>query len=86
MARRQLFISLIILQVREENITESGKQQIRKTFRLASILKCHNLGAHNLERVTPLLGPCHGAFTDQFIFRHILGHFFPANIESPPRL
>ena len=81
MARRQLFISLIILQVREENITESGKQEIRKTFRLASILKCHNLGAHNLERVTPILGPCHGAFTDQFIFRHILGH-----LESPPRL
>ena len=34
-------------------------------------------GAHNPERATPILGLCHGVFTDQFIFRHILGHFFP---------
>ena len=27
-------------------------------------------------RVTPILGLRHGVFTDQFIFRHILGHFF----------
>ena len=26
---------------------------------------------------TPILGLCHGFFTNQFIFRHILGHFFP---------
>ena len=29
------------------------------------------------ERVTPILGLCHGRFTDQFIFRHILEHFLP---------
>ena len=34
-------------------------------------------GAHKLERATPILGLCHGVFTDQFIFRHILGHLFP---------
>ena len=35
-------------------------------------------GAHNPERATLILGLCHdGAFTDQFIFRHILGHFLP---------
>ena len=34
-------------------------------------------GAHNSERATPMLGLCHGAFADQFIFRHILGHLFP---------
>ena len=34
-------------------------------------------GAHNPERATPILGLCHGVFTDQFSFRHILGHFFP---------
>ena len=33
-------------------------------------------GAHNPDRATPVLGLCHGVFTDQFIFRHILGHFF----------
>ena len=33
--------------------------------------------AHNPERVFPVIAPCHGVFTDQFIFRHILGHFFP---------
>ena len=26
---------------------------------------------------TPILGLCHGVFTDQFIFRHILGYLFP---------
>ena len=34
-------------------------------------------GAHKPERATLMLGLCHGAFTDQFIFRHILGHLFP---------
>ena len=33
-------------------------------------------GAHNAERATPTLDLCHGVFTDQFIFRRILGHFF----------
>ena len=32
-------------------------------------------GAHNPERPTPILGLCHGVFTDKFIFRHILGLF-----------
>ena len=30
-----------------------------------------------VERLTSILGLCHGVFTDQFIFRHILGHLFP---------
>ena len=34
------------------------------------------LGAHNPERATPIPGLCHSVFTDQFILRHILGHFF----------
>ena len=34
-------------------------------------------GTHNPERATPILGLCHGVFTDQFILRHILGHLFP---------
>ena len=34
-------------------------------------------GDHNPEWATPIVGLCHGGFTDQFIFRHILGHFFP---------
>ena len=35
-------------------------------------------GAHDLERANPILGLCHDrVFTDQFIFRHILGHFLP---------
>ena len=33
-------------------------------------------GDHNPERATSLR-LCHGFFTDQFIFRYILGHFFP---------
>ena len=33
-------------------------------------------GAHNPERTTPILGLCHGVYTDRFIFRHILWHFF----------
>ena len=36
-------------------------------------------GAHKPEREIPILGLCHGVFTDLFIFRHILGHFFPRN-------
>ena len=39
--------------------------------------KSTNTGAHNQERATPTLGLCHGVFTDQFIFRYILRHFFP---------
>ena len=37
---------------------------------------CWYPGAHT-ERATPVLGLCHGVFTDQFIFNRILGHFFP---------
>ena len=33
--------------------------------------------AHNAERASPLLGLCHGLFTDQFIFRYILEPFYP---------
>ena len=43
-------------------------------------------GAHNPEWATPILGLCHGVFTDQFIIRHVLGHFFPVKTESPPCL
>ena len=32
---------------------------------------------HNPARATPILYLCHGVFTDPFIFRQILGHFFP---------
>ena len=34
-------------------------------------------GAHNPERANPILGLCHGGFSDRFIFRHILRQFFP---------
>ena len=37
--------------------------------------------AHNPERATPILGLCHGVFMDQFIFRHILGDFFPRKLN-----
>ena len=37
------------------------------------------LEAHNPERVFPVLVLCHGIFTNQFIFRHILGHFSREN-------
>ena len=43
-----------------------------------SVLKSE---AHNPERATPMLRLCHGVFTDQFIFRHILGHFFPQKLN-----
>ena len=33
-------------------------------------------GAHNLEPANSILGLCHSVFTDQFFFRHILGHLF----------
>ena len=36
-------------------------------------------GAHNPERTTPILGLCHGVYTDRFIFRHILGTFSSEN-------
>ena len=36
-------------------------------------------GAHNPERATPILGLCHGVFTDRFIFRQILGQFSRKN-------
>ena len=32
---------------------------------------------HNPARATPILYLCRGVFTDPFIFRQILGHFFP---------
>ena len=34
-------------------------------------------GAHNLESAFPILLLCHGVFTDRFILRHTLEHFFP---------
>ena len=42
-------------------------------------------GAHNPEckRATPILGLRHGVFRDQFIFRHILGYFFPRKQNLP---
>ena len=34
-------------------------------------------GAHELEPATPILGLCHGVFTDRFIFRSLFaGNFF----------
>ena len=38
-------------------------------------------GTHKPERATPILGLCHGVFTDQFILGHAL---FPAKVGSPP--
>ena len=40
------------------------------------ILKQIKPGAHYPERANPILGLCHGVFTDQFIFRYILEYFF----------
>ena len=34
---------------------------------LSKTFLCHSTGAHSLQRVTPILGPCHGVFTDRFI-------------------
>ena len=34
-------------------------------------------GAYNPGRATPILGLCHSIFTGRFMFRHILGQFFP---------
>ena len=34
-------------------------------------------GDYKQEWATPIVGLCHVVFTDQFIIRHILGHFFP---------
>ena len=39
----------------------------------------HIPGAHNPEQATPMLDLCHGVFTDQFIFTHIVGHFSREN-------
>lgn len=48
-----------------------------------SSCECCLAGAHNLERTTPILGLCHGVFTDGFIFRYILQQFFSAKLEAP---
>ena len=34
--------------------------------------ECYRVGAHYQQRATPILGLCHGIFTDLFIFGHIL--------------
>ena len=43
-------------------------------------------GAQNLEWANPILGLCltmsHHFFTDQFIFRNLLEHFFPTKTEA----
>ena len=49
--------------------------QRRKDFSIF-LRYCVTSGALNRERATPILGLCHGALTDQFIFRHILGYSF----------
>ena len=41
-------------------------------------------GSLNPERATPILGLCHGVFMS--CFRHILGFYFPAKIESECRI
>ena len=50
----------------------------RNVFPLQKLLfeKRKQPGARNPEGAVPILGLCHGVFTDQFICRHILGHFF----------
>ena len=44
-----------------------------------NIFICFMSGALNQERATPIQGLCHGVFTDQFSFKHILGYFFREN-------
>ena len=57
----------------------------RNVFPLQKLLfeKQKQPGARNPEGAVPILGLCHGVFTDQFIFRHILGHFFFFNNNRP---
>ena len=35
----------------------------------------------NPEQATPILGLCHGVFTDRFILRYILEHFFTRKLK-----
>ena len=42
--------------------------------------------AHYPERATPMLGICHGVFTDRLILRYILEHFFFENGSSAPSM
>ena len=53
----------------------------RNVFPLQKLLfeKRKQPGARYPEGAVPILGLCHGVFTDQFIFRHILGHFSREN-------
>ena len=54
------------------------KRQLERRLNRSREWRCSVLksGDHNPERATLILGLRHGVFTDQFIFRHILGHFF----------
>ena len=52
------------------NVYKGGPFPVKKWYKKG--------GAHNLERVTPILGVCHGVFTEHF-FRHLLGYFFREN-------
>ena len=51
----------------------------RKIQHLSLVFRCDFAFmqvARNPERASPLLGLCHGLFTDQFIFRYILEPFY----------
>ena len=74
---------------RESRITLHGAKEPSNTIHYPSLgmlmkgsKSNHIPGAHNPELATPMLGLCHGVFTDQFIFRHIVGHFFGENRTS----
>ena len=76
-------------QIRESRITLHGAKEPSNTIHYPSLgmlmkgsKSNHIPGAHNPELATPMLGLCHGVFTDQFIFRHIVGHFFGENRTS----
>ena len=67
-----------------------GAEKNRISFLATKILDpvslCRSTGQPLRGRATPILSLCHGVFTDQFIFTHILGHSFPRNIMITIRL
>ena len=45
----------------------------------------YETGAHNPEWASPILGICHGSFTNRYIFRYLVEHFFSLKMEAPLR-
>ena len=64
----------------EEDASVQSSRKLRSSVKLDYRQLLH-AGAHpGACNSHTRLGLCHG------VFRHILGHFFPAKMESPPRL